>query len=120
VASRNASSATVEPKGIVGRDTVGGEVPRSSSMQKEVQKDWTKTALNSHVNGTEHMANCEVALNAINMYEQHFRVIKSKIICTVCGVVISSEEYMASYVIGKKDIVGMKIEFMVKQLKEKI
>jgi hypothetical protein len=63
--SQNASSATVETKGS---DTVGGEVPQSStSTQKQVQKQWTcalclltvacEKDVNSHLNGKKHRAN---------------------------------------------------------------
>ncbi|KAK2383437.1 HVA22 protein [Trifolium repens] len=63
--SQNASSATVETKGS---DTVGGEVPLSStSTQKQVQKQWTcalclltvacEKDVNSHLNGKKHRAN---------------------------------------------------------------
>ncbi|MCI31612.1 TB2/DP1 HVA22 family protein, partial [Trifolium medium] len=75
--SQTASSATVETKGRSESDTVGGEVPQSStSTLKEVQKEWTcalclvtttsEKDLNSHFNGRKHMAACEAALKAKN------------------------------------------------------
>ncbi|CAJ2678210.1 unnamed protein product [Trifolium pratense] len=73
--SQTASSATVETKGRAESDTVGGEVPQSStSTLKEVQKEWTcalclftttsENLLNSHFNGRKHKAACEAALKA--------------------------------------------------------
>lgn len=72
--SQNTSSAIVETKGIVGKDTAGGELPQSSA-HKEVQKEWTcavcqvttssEKNLNSHLNGRKHKATCE-ALKAKN------------------------------------------------------
>lgn len=62
--SQNESSASVETKGTVEGDRAGGEVPRSSSTQMDLQKDRTcdlclitaEEILNAHFSGRKHSA----------------------------------------------------------------
>ncbi|XP_045819312.1 uncharacterized protein LOC123912786 isoform X1 [Trifolium pratense] len=127
VASQTTSSTIVETKEIAGRDTAGGEHPQSSSTLKEVQREWTcalclvtsssEKDLNSHLNGRRHRKACEAAGLKVakklpatqkNVLPEPFRMINSKLVCKVCSVMLSSEEYMASHIKGWKHLSNMK------------
>ncbi|TKY59435.1 HVA22 protein a [Spatholobus suberectus] len=133
--SQNASPVIVETKGIVGKDTAGGELPQSST-HKEVQKEWTcalchvtttsEKTLNIHLHGRKHRATCE-ALKAKNQpvpqkvksdqskeelkqkkpYEPAFTK-HSKIRCEVCNVYCPNEIALASHKYGKKHLAKIK------------
>ncbi|GAU30528.1 hypothetical protein TSUD_65380 [Trifolium subterraneum] len=123
--SQKVSSAIDETKGILGRDPTGGEITQSHT-QKEVQKEWTcalclvKTSseitLISHLNGRKHREACEAAAlkakkqpaTQKNVLPEPFRMINSRLICKVCNVMLSGEEYMASHIIGAKHLSNMK------------
>jgi hypothetical protein len=92
--SQNESSTTVETKGTVEGDRAGGEIPRSSSTQKDLQKDRTcdlclTTAdeiLNARFSGRKHSAALmkqkgAEAINEITTTDDNKEILKVKFRC---------------------------------------